>query len=161
MPADGILPMNGTITMISGNETHDFYNLSLVLNSFSPGDKITVTVDDANYDLILASNPDNSSLAFIGISNLEQETVNTIPGRMGAIIVSVLVYLVTLLNFIFGLNLGIGLFNLLPIKPLDGGFMFDEIVKTTGISRLKNAAKFVSISVLMLLMFNILVPFFL
>ncbi|MCK5593852.1 MAG: site-2 protease family protein [Candidatus Aenigmarchaeota archaeon] len=161
MPADGLLPMDGTITMISGNETRDFYNLSVVLGSFAPGDKITVTVDDADYDLVLASNPDNSSLAFIGISNLEQETVNTIPGRMGEITVSVLLYLLTLFNFIFGLNLGIGLFNLLPIKPLDGGFMFDEIVKTTGISHLKNVARFVSISVLVLLLFNIFIPFFL
>ncbi|MBW6462378.1 MAG: site-2 protease family protein [DPANN group archaeon] len=161
MPADGLLPMGGTITMISGNETLDIYNLSLVLNSFGPGDTITVTVDGANYDLVLAANPDNSSRAFIGISNLEQETVNTIPGHMGGIIVSVLLYLLTLFNFIFGLNLGIGLFNLLPIKPLDGGFMFDEIVKTTGVKRFENVARFVSISVLLLLMFNILVPFFL
>lgn len=161
MPADGVLPVSGTITMISGNETRDIYNLSLVLNSFSPGDKISVTVDGADYDLILTSNPDNESRAFVGISNLEQETVNIIPGRIGGIIVSVLLYLATLLNFIFGLNLGIGLFNLLPIKPLDGGFMFDEIVKATGMSRLKNVARFVSISVLILLMFNILVPFFL
>ncbi len=155
MPADGLLPENGIVTMIGMNETKDFYNLSLVMDSYSPGDAIVVMVNGEEYTFVLASNPDNESKAFMGISDLKQETVNRIPGVFGEIIVSVLMYLFTLFNFVFMLNLGIGLANLLPIKPLDGGLMFEEIAKTAGIRSWENIVKFVSMSALVLLHLNI------
>ncbi len=155
MPADGLLPENGIVTMIGMNETKDFYNLSLVMDSYSPGDAIVVMVNGEEYTFVLASNPDNESKAFMGISDLKQETVNRIPGVFGEIIVSVLMYLFTLFNFVFMLNLGIGLANLLPIKPLDGGLMFEEIAKTAGIRSWENVVKFVSMFTLVLLLFNI------
>ena len=40
----------------------------------------------------------------------------------------VLFELVELFQWIFMLNLGIGLFNLLPIKPLDGGYMLEILL---------------------------------
>ncbi len=155
MPADGLLPEKGIITMMGGNETKDLYNLSVVMDAYSPGDMLTVLVDGEEYTLVLAENPDNESRAFMGISDLQQETVNTISGTLGNIIVPVLMYMFTLLNFIFMLNLGIGLANLLPIKPLDGGLMLEEILKTAGFKGWKKIAKLVSISILMLLLFNL------
>ncbi len=155
MPADGLLPESGIVTMIDENEAKDIYNLSLVMDTYRPGDTITILVNSEEYTLVLAENPDDESKAFMGISDLKQETVNRIPGVLGSIIVSVLMYLFTLLNFLFMLNLGIGLANLLPIKPLDGGLMFEEIAKTAGIRNWKNVVKFVSMFTLVLLLFNI------
>ena len=62
--------------------------------------------------------------------------------------------------WIFVLNLGIGVVNILPIKPLDGGLFFEEIVGKF----FKNPApivKGVSILVVALLVFNLLGPIFL
>ena len=49
MPADGLLPENGIVTMIGGNETKDMYNLSVVMDTYRPGDTITVFGDDGDY----------------------------------------------------------------------------------------------------------------
>ena len=156
-----ILPANGTITMIAGNQTKDLYNLSIVMDSLSPGDTIPEIVNNQEYTITLSEHPENASRAFMGISSIEQETVNTVPGTLGTIIVAILIYSAKLLNFIFGLNLGIGLANLLPIKPLDGGLMFEEILKTAGIKRWKNVVKYISLATLLLLLFNLLGPGFL
>ncbi|NOQ38261.1 hypothetical protein GQ472_05210 [archaeon] len=153
MPADGILPENGIITNINGNETYEMYMLEFVMESLKPGDNISIIVDNKTYDLILAENPDNESKAFIGISDIGKKS--SIPGVAGYIITPVLLYIATLFNFIIMLNLGIGLANLLPIKPLDGGLMFEEIAKTAGIRSWKNIVKFVSMFTLVLLLFNI------
>jgi len=34
-----------------------------------------------------------------------------------------------LFGWVFALNIGIGVFNLFPIKPLDGGLMLEEVIK--------------------------------
>ncbi len=153
MPAYGLLPENGIITKINGNDTNESYMLEFFMNSFKPGDTISITVDNKTYDLVLAKNPDNESKAFIGITNVGKKS--NIPGFIGPIITSTLFYIAILFNFIVMLNLGIGLANLLPIKPLDGGLMFEEIAKTAGIRSWKNVVKFVSMFTLVLLLFNI------
>jgi len=153
MPAYGLLPEDGIITNINGNETYEMYMLEFVMESLKPGDNISIIVDNRTYDLILAENPDNESKAFIGISDIGKKS--SIPGVAGYIITPVLLYIATLFSFIIMLNLGIGLANLLPIKPLDGGLMFEEIAKTAGIRNWKNIVKFVSMFTLVLLLFNI------
>ncbi len=153
MPAYGLLPENGIITKINENETNEIYMLEFVMGTFKPGDNISIIVDNRTYNLILAENPDNESKAFIGISDIGKKS--SIPGVAGYIITPVLLYIATLFSFIIMLNLGIGLANLLPIKPLDGGLMFEEIAKTAGIRSWKNVVKFVSMFTLVLLLFNI------
>lgn len=38
------------------------------------------------------------------------------------------IHLIELFNWVFILNMGIGLFNLLPLKPLDGGHMLEVLL---------------------------------
>ncbi|MCK4927513.1 MAG: site-2 protease family protein, partial [Candidatus Aenigmarchaeota archaeon] len=68
MPADGLLPESGIVTMIDENEAKDIYNLSLVMDTYRPGDTITILVNSEEYTLVLAENPDDESKAFMGIS---------------------------------------------------------------------------------------------
>jgi Zn-dependent protease len=65
--------------------------------------------------------------------------------------------LFTFLFWIFALNLGIGLFNLLPLKPLDGGLIFEEISNKIFKDKGRIVATIVSILTLSLLLTNLLV----
>jgi len=64
---------------------------------------------------------------------------------------------IRLFSILFVFTLGIGIVNLLPIKPLDGGLMFEELLPK---ARWKPyVVRTVSIIVLMVLIFNIVGPF--
>ena len=70
-------------------------------------------------------NPNNESRGFFGIQatkhfKLINDSLGPIPW--------VLFELLELFQWIFMLNLGIGLFNLLPLKPLDGGHMLEILL---------------------------------
>ena len=67
----------------------------------------------------------NESRGFFGIqANKHFEMVDNSLGPLPWILFE----LVELFNWIAMLNLGIGLFNLLPLKPLDGGYMLEILL---------------------------------
>jgi membrane-associated protease RseP (regulator of RpoE activity) len=54
----------------------------------------------------------------------------TIAGPLGAIPTSVFWFIVNSLYWIAWLNLMVGIFNILPMVPLDGGFLFNDGIKS-------------------------------
>jgi len=68
--------------------------------------------------------------------------------------------LTLLLSWIYVFNLGIGIVNILPIKPLDGGLLFEEIAGHFT-KRQKTVVKAVSTVMLLVLIFNLIGPLFL
>jgi membrane-associated protease RseP (regulator of RpoE activity) len=68
--------------------------------------------------------------------------------------------LIDMLKWIFVLNLGVGLFNLLPMIPLDGGGMLQAILeKWMPKKKARKYCKYFSVSVLILIILNLL-PYF-
>ena len=76
--------------------------------------------------------------------------------------------IVTALYWIFWLNLLVGLFNVLPMIPLDGGFLFNDALKSF-IKRVKKdisnerrdkIVKNISLIISLTILFLILFPFF-
>lgn len=66
---------------------------------------------------------------------------------------------VLVLLWVYLFSLGVGLVNLLPIKPLDGGLIFEELADKFTKSA-KTITKIVSIMVLLILIFNLIGPVF-
>ncbi|MBI4143289.1 site-2 protease family protein [Candidatus Woesearchaeota archaeon] len=99
-------------------------NLSSVLKSKKPNDAVTIKTDKSTYELKLAKNPENESMAYLG-AYLEQNTkINeSIKARFGEFLPNALIWVYGLFVILIVLNFGIGLFNLVPIGPLDGGRM--------------------------------------
>lgn len=99
-------------------------NLSEFLHSKKPGDMITLKTDKSSYEIKLAQNPKNQSSAYMG-AYLEQsaKVKDGIKSSYGEFLPNAVVWLAGLFLFLFILNLGIGMFNLVPIGPLDGGRM--------------------------------------
>lgn len=124
-PSEGILKEGMVIEAIDGNKINDAQSYVNVVSSFSPGDNISVQTDQGSYTVELGKNPNNESVGFFGIQAskhfvLKDNSLGSLPW--------ILFSLADIFQWIFTLNLGIGLFNILPIKPLDGGYMLEILL---------------------------------
>ena len=124
-PSDGILKEGMVLQAIDGVKINDSQSYVDTVGSFKPGDNISIQTDQGTYSVVLGKNPNNESVGFFGIQankhfKLVDDSLGPLPW--------VLFELLDLFQWIFMLNLGIGLFNLLPIKPLDGGYMLQILL---------------------------------
>lgn len=113
------------ITSIDDREVVTITNLTYYLHNKSPGDIINIKTNVTTYDLTLGENPENSSQPYMGLY-LKQHT-KVKPGfneKYGRFTAPAIMWLIGLMIWVYALNLGIGLFNLLPIPITDGGRMF-------------------------------------
>ena len=124
-PASQYLKEGMVIESIDNHTINDSTSYLDVIGSFKPGDNVTVGTNEGSYTLTLAKNPNNESLGYFGIQaakhyELKNNAFGPIPW--------VLFNLAELFQWMFILNLGIGTFNLLPMKPLDGGKMLEILM---------------------------------
>ena len=124
-PSNGILKEGMIIESIGGHEIHTADDYSSFIGSFSPGDNVSVKTNQGTYTITLAENPTNHSVGYFGLQSMNHYVLsNDSLGPLPWIIFS----LIEIFQWIFTLNLGIGMFNLLPIKPLDGGRMLEILL---------------------------------
>ena len=124
-PSDGILKDGMVLESINNQKINDSESYVKIIGSYSPGDNVTVQTDQGTYHVTLGKNPNNESVGFFGIqANKHFELVNDSLGSLPWILFE----LIDLFQWVAMLNLGIGLFNLLPIKPLDGGYMLEILL---------------------------------
>ena len=124
-PSEGILKGGMVLEAIDNHKINDSKSYTDVVGSFKPGDNITVQTDQGSYSITLGKNPNNESVGFFGIQAVKH--FKLIDDSLGPL-PWVLFELLDLFNWVFMLNLGIGLFNLLPLKPLDGGYMLEILL---------------------------------
>lgn len=128
-PADNVLKEGMILESIDNktlNSSDEYLN---IVTSTHPNTNMTVTTDQGEYTLTLAENPNNSSLGFIGIQVGKHYVINPdVSAIWGNQLPWTWFSLLELFQWIFILNLGVGLFNLLPVKPLDGGHMFEILL---------------------------------
>ncbi len=166
--------LNGSIISIDGQDVRGNPDISHILSQHKPGDTVEVrtaavlgavpsfvpdnivpgaaaAIDKnsvTSYNIALGTHPEGGG-AFLGVSPV------AIAVALG---VSLATYsaIATLLLWMFVFSFGIGLVNLLPIKPLDGGLVFEELVGGR-----KRVVRAVSVFMLLVLLFNLIGPFFL
>ncbi|MBI2652792.1 hypothetical protein HYX00_04975, partial [Candidatus Woesearchaeota archaeon] len=90
----------------------------------------------STYELALARNPENSSQAFLGASLAQSTKINDKIKIRYSKVLPFLFWFLGLIEMLIVLNLGIGLFNLLALGPLDGGRMLQLVLhKRFGIDK--------------------------
>ncbi|MAG78681.1 hypothetical protein CL616_04940 [archaeon] len=113
-----------TIYSIEGEETLKATQFLNKTHQLSPGETITLGTNKGEIDITISEHPDNSSIAFFGISGIEQEIIlkeeYSYLEKYNAFIGWMKIFLL----WLFLISFGIGLFNLLPLGPVDGGRMF-------------------------------------
>ncbi|MAH33620.1 hypothetical protein CL615_04490 [archaeon] len=118
------MKVNEVIKEINGIKTPYLDNLSYELARVNPGNPIRLTTDKGTYKIKTVKNPENSSKAYLGIYLAQSSEIKSgVIDKYGSFFPNALIWLIQLFLFLFILNLGIGLFNLLPMGPLDGGRM--------------------------------------
>ncbi len=127
--------LTGVITRINQEDIRTYEDLNTTLAGTGTGSSITVYTavlkEDGSYEekafyLATVGRPDNLPGSYIGIAGLGnvQRIRDELVPYTGPI-----QFAGGLLAFLFMINLGVGLFNLLPIKPLDGGRMWEILIR--------------------------------
>ena len=128
-PSEGVLSEGMVIHGVNNNAVNDTASYTKVLNSMHIGDNITFSTDKGTYSVISTENPNNSSKSYIGVRSKEHRIVSpAVSSKYGTLLPWLLTELRELLYLIFLLNFAVGTFNLLPMKPLDGGLILEEFM---------------------------------
>ncbi|MBW2974017.1 site-2 protease family protein [Candidatus Woesearchaeota archaeon] len=142
------------ITQINDNEiknTDDFIN---AIDKANPGDVAEIQTKEKTYEVLLEEDPVEKD-AFLGIwVSTEKSMKNKNPFSY------LVIWLTDLFYWLFLLNLGVGLFNLIPVGPIDGGRMLQTVLEK--VMHTKKATKVwhaVSFVVLAIILSNIIYAF--
>ncbi len=115
---------NDIIKSIDNIPTPYLTNFSEVLKNKNPGDIIILETNTSTYNVTLGRNPQNESRPYLGVYVEQNTKINeNFINRYGKFTPAVIIWIMGLLYWLYVLNLGIGLFNLAPMGPLDGGRM--------------------------------------
>ncbi len=130
-PAEGILTQGSVITGVNNHTVKDYNSYVDSMKGLKVGDVVSIKTDSGTYDIKTSSNPNNASVAYIGIrANQHVVVTDSFASKYGTFIPWLLSQLRELFNLMFLLNFAVGTFNLLPMKPLDGGLIFEELLKS-------------------------------
>jgi membrane-associated protease RseP (regulator of RpoE activity) len=128
-PAEGILKEGIIIYNINGKSTNNFTEYTKAINNTKIGEELTFQTNQGTFKVKTGVNPNNSTRAYIGIRGTEHKIANPeVSAKYGDTLPLSLFYINDLFWWIFLLNFAVGTFNLLPIKPLDGGIILEEIL---------------------------------
>jgi membrane-associated protease RseP (regulator of RpoE activity) len=64
-----------------------------------------------------------------------------------------------LLSWLLVLNIGVAIFNMLPVRPLDGGLIYEEIFKKKFGRKGKKIMRIVELTMLALIIFNLFIMY--
>jgi len=113
-----------TIKQINGEDTMEFVQFVNVITKINPDDEINLVTDQGEFDIIAGINPDNSSRGFMGIAGFQQKRIIKESLVNFEWLAKFMIWFNLLISWLFLINIGVGLFNLLPLGPVDGGRMF-------------------------------------
>ncbi|KAF5086475.1 Peptidase family M50 [anaerobic digester metagenome] len=128
-PSVGTLTEGMVIQSINGYSTSNVAEYYKAINHTKIGSTLTFNTNKGVYTVKAGVSPSNSSKAYIGIRSQEYLVVNSgVSDTFGNLVPWIVFPLKELFYWIFLLNLLVGTFNLLPMKPLDGGLILEEIL---------------------------------
>ena len=126
-PAQNYLQKGDVIVSIDGQEIKAVEEFFDIMNKTTAGQMIEVEVlrngNVLKFNIPLGSHPDNPKKGYLGVYPAQYIT-----SRIG--FDTIILPISFSLYWVYILNLGIGLMNLFPIIPLDGGKMLDDILKS-------------------------------
>ncbi len=122
--------MSGTIVAINGYRVAGLTDFVDVLDTVGPGEVVEIATTENIYSIKTVGHPDVEGAAYIGISNLSNVFAYKAPfsGIVPNSVIGAFESWFKLLFWLTILSLGIGIANLLPMKPFDGGHIFEELL---------------------------------
>lgn len=112
------------IYSINGIETPDDVSFVEATETFKPDKKVSFVTNKGNFEVDAEGHPDDSSKGYVGIADfslsLKVKEKFSFLGKLPYFII----WLNRFIMWLFIINIGVGLFNLLPLGIVDGGRMF-------------------------------------
>ncbi|MBW2980545.1 site-2 protease family protein [Candidatus Woesearchaeota archaeon] len=168
LPAEDAGMSKGEIVReMDGIEINYLYNFSRILQNKTPGDAVFIVTDKGSYNVTLTHNPDNGNSSYLGVYvQQNSEMDEAFVGRYGMATAKVILWFTGspgrygLLFWLYVLNFGIGLFNLVPVGPLDGGRMLNlALGKFLKKEKAQKIFTYISLFFLSLILINIISAF--
>ena len=124
------LQKNVVYTQLNGEPFKDVNEFTWLFVRIKPNDTMTLTSAEGTITTVqTGTNPDNSKSAYLGVDLATSFVVKQDTGFYYTVF-RILAWIGKLLFWIFVISLGLGLANLLPIGPVDGGRMLHTALVT-------------------------------
>ncbi|MBW3015106.1 site-2 protease family protein [Candidatus Woesearchaeota archaeon] len=150
------------IQTINGINIISTENITSALNTVNPGEAITLVTDKDSYEITTVSDPENETKSYLGIGL--QQNIGIHPSaeqKFTKPVIWTFFHLFQFSQWLFILSIGIGLANLLPLGPVDGGRMikifYDRLFKNK--EKSYNVWKYTSLIFLFVLLFDLFFPY--
>jgi len=142
---------NGTIIAVNDEKINSFDQLRSITEQVEVGDEVELWTSEGNFT-VTATDREEDEGGYIGIRMGQQNTVkDEYSEYQGG-----LSWFISLLSTVALLNFLIGLFNMAPIKPLDGGLVLETFTSEfVGEDRIANVNRF-SLAMWALLLLSLL-----
>ena len=122
--------LEGEIIRINNTNIRTLSDLRDVLLNSSPGSVLEIETTKGVFLIKTVEHPDVKNVSFIGISNPRTVFVWSMTGgRVKEVYLNIIGWFLSLFGWLFAINLGVGIVNLFPLKPLDGGLIIEEILR--------------------------------
>ena len=153
------LQKGAILQSLDGQLIRSMDDFARVTKDLKPGQSISMNTDQGAFPIQLG---DKSGRGYIGIQAIvcAENIVNPLCFQAHPWVpAKALWFVVGAFQWIFILNLGIGLFNLLPLKPFDGGLMAEAVAKKVTPSMSKIIVRGLSAISLIMVIINLAGPY--
>lgn len=128
-PASKVLHEGMLVESINNVPITNSSSLINVLAKVKIGDNVSFVTDQGTFNIVTTANPNNASRAYLGVRTVSHNIVKPdVAKTWGNDLPWAWYYAMNLFNWIYILNFLVGTFNLMPMKPLDGGLMLEELL---------------------------------
>jgi membrane-associated protease RseP (regulator of RpoE activity) len=146
-PAD-LAGLDGKILKVDGTDIKYLQNLTTVLNSTPAGSTVQIATDKGSYDVVTAESKTGTG-SYIGVTFGLKPEYQPWKDQISVF--------VQLMRWLVIFNIGIGLFNTIPMRPFDGGHVFEavfaKVFKSDAMGR--KAINATSLAILAIILFNV------
>ena len=149
---------NEIIQYIDQTQITHVTNFTEFLNAKSPGEIIHIKTNSSEYNVNLTGKADDKEKAYLGVFVSQHTKIKpAFEQKYGKFTANSIIWIIGLLYWLYLLNIGIGLFNLVPLGPIDGGLMIKEVLKKWFNKKTaKKIFSFISSAFLIMILVNIL-----
>jgi len=124
-PADGVITPGTIIYSLNGTQIETWTDLGMFMQNTTPGSILIINTSNGILQLTLGTNPSNPNIGYIGIYG-----TTYYPPRPWATWIDPMVptHLYMTLTWSMIVLISVGMFNLLPLIPLDGDYLLSDLL---------------------------------
>jgi len=127
--------ISGTLKRIGNSEINSPEALRAALLKYKPGDTVEVETSNRTYNVTLA---DKNGTADLGVTPLEPTSLIKILAPQNVMpyevkdknLNPILNFILQVINFTIAVCIGVAIFNMLPLKPFDGGAVLETLTNS-------------------------------